>query len=76
MAGVAAYLGVTLGLLEPAYGLKLFNLSITAGVAGLLLHAVDPGGYRPLLPLLCVPVLLMVPAVLLPAYRFRYRRIS
>ena len=76
MAGVAAYLGVTLGLLEPAFRLKLFNLAIAAGVGGLFFYPADPGGYLRLLPLLCVPVLLMIPAVLLPAYHFRYRRIS
>lgn len=76
MAGVAAYLGVTLGLLEPAFRFKLFNLAIAAGVAGVFFYPADPGGYLHLLPLLCVPVLLMIPAVLLPAYRFRYRRDS
>jgi hypothetical protein len=75
MAGIAAYLGVTLGLLEPSYRMKLYNLAIAAGVAGLFLLPVAPGGYRPLLIALAVPLLLLIPAVLLPAYRFRYRRV-
>ena len=76
MAGTAAYLGVTLGLLEPGYRMKLFNLAATAGVIGLFLRTAEPGGYFHLLFYLALPVLLMIPAVLLPAYRFRYRRVS
>ncbi|MBN1932477.1 MAG: hypothetical protein JW786_12815 [Desulfobacterales bacterium] len=76
MAGAAAYLGATLGLLEPNYRLKLFNLAIAAGVVGLYLYPLSPGAYRLLGFKLTVPVLLLIPAVLLPAYRFRYRRVS
>jgi hypothetical protein len=76
LAGPAAYLGVTLGLLEPRYRLKMFNLTVAAGVAGLFLFPAAPGGYARLLPGLAVFVLLMIPSVLLPAYRFRYRRVS
>ena len=76
LAGLAAYLGVTLGLLEPSYRLKFFNLAVAAGVAGLFLFPAEPGGYAFLLVKLALPLLLMIPAVLLPAYRFRYRRVS
>lgn len=76
MAGLTAYLGVTLALLEPSYRLKLFNLAVAAGVAGLFLFPAEPGGYTYLLYKLALPMLLLVPAVLLPAYRFRYRRVS
>jgi hypothetical protein len=76
LAGVAAYLGVTLALLEPGYRLKLFNLAIAAGVAGLFLRPAEPGGYYFQLANLALPLLLLIPAVLLPAYRFRYRRVS
>lgn len=76
LAGFAAYLGVTLGLLEPSYKLKLLNMAVSAGVVGLFLFPVEPAGYLYLLPNLTLPVLLMIPAVLLPAYRFRYRRAS
>lgn len=76
LAGMAAYLGVTLGLLEPNYRLRVANLIVAAGVAGLFLLPVTPGGYRQCLPVLVVPLLLLIPAVLLPAYRFRYRKAS
>ncbi len=76
MAGVAAYLGVTLGLLEPSYKMKLFNMGISACVAGTFLYAAEPGGYLYALIYLSLPVMLMIPAVLLPAYRFRYRRVT
>jgi hypothetical protein len=76
MAGAVAYLGVTLGLLEPSYKLKLFNMTISAGVVGMFLHPAEPGGYLYVLLYLPLPVLLMIPAVLLPAYRFRYRKVT
>lgn len=76
IAGVAAYLGVTLGLLEPSYKRKIFNLIVSAGVVASLLQITEPGGYALSLPYLLIMVVLMVPTVLLPAYRFRYRRVS
>jgi hypothetical protein len=75
-SGLAAYLGVTIGLLEPSYRVKLFNLVLASGVVGLFLYSAQPGGYYYALRVFWVPVLLMIPAVLLPAYRFRYRRAS
>jgi hypothetical protein len=76
LSGLAAYLGVTLSLLEPSFKGKLFNAALAAGVVGFFLYPAEPGGYRYALVFLWVPVLLMVPAVLLPAYRFRYRKVS
>jgi hypothetical protein len=76
VAGVAAYLGTTLGLLEPNYKRKIFNLVVSAGVVASLLQPTEPGGYALSLPYLAIMVILMVPTVLLPAYRFRYRRVS
>ena len=76
MAGLTAYLGLTLALLEPTYRLKVYHLVVAAGVAGLYLLPATPGGYSPSMPILAVPLLLLIPAVLLPAYRFRYRRVS
>jgi hypothetical protein len=76
LAGVASYLGVTLGLLEPDYRLRLVSLAMAAGVASLFLYPVEPGAYRHVLGFLWPPVLLMAPAVLLPAYHFRYRKVS
>ncbi len=76
MAGAGAYLGMALALLEPDFRLKAVNLIIGAGVTGLYLQNVDPGAYGPSLGLLIVPVVLMMPAVLLPVFRFRYRRVG
>jgi hypothetical protein len=76
LAGMAAYLGLTLVMLEPSFRLKLFNAAVAAGIVGIYLHPADPGGYRPLLLYLLLPMLLMIPAVLLPAYHFRYRRVA
>lgn len=73
-SGLASYLGVTLALLEPSSRLKLFNLAIATGIVALFLYPADPGGYRYTLPPLGLSILLMIPAVLLPAYRFRFRR--
>ncbi|BBO76505.1 hypothetical protein DSCW_39220 [Desulfosarcina widdelii] len=76
LAGMAAYLGATLALLEPGYRLKLFNLAVAAGVAGLFFRPAEPGGYLLQWCNLAAFLLLLIPAVLLPAYRFRYRRVS
>jgi hypothetical protein len=75
-AGLATYIGVTLALLEPSYKLRLYNLAIASGVAGLFLYPTEPGGYMYLLFDLVILLALLIPAVLLPAYRFRYRRVS
>nr|WP_320014506.1 hypothetical protein [uncultured Desulfobacter sp.] len=76
MAGAAAYLGMALSLLEPDFRLKAVNLIIGAGVTGLYLQNVDSGAYGPSLVLLIVPLVLMMPAVLLPVFRFRYRSVG
>ncbi len=76
VAGLAAYLGGALALLEPNYRRKLFNLALATAIAALFLQQEGPDAYRRVLPLLSVAVLLMIPAVLLPAYHFRLRRVS
>lgn len=76
MAGAGAYLGMALTLLEPDFRLKAVNLIIGTGVTGLYLQPADPGAYGPSLILLIVPLALMMPAVLLPVFRFRYRRVG
>lgn len=75
-AGLTAYLGVTLGLLEPNYKRKIFNMAVAAGIVALFLHRADQGAYSRALIFIWVPVVLMIPAVLLPAYHFRFRRVS
>ncbi len=76
LAGPAAYLGGALALLEPGVKLRLFNVAISTGVVGLFLSSAEPGGYGRILPYLLLPLLLMLPSILLPAYHFRFRRIS
>lgn len=76
LAGIAAYLGGTLVLLEPNMRFKAFNMIVSAGVAGLYLQWAEPGQYANIIIQLILPLCLMVLAVLLPAYRFRYRRIA
>ncbi len=75
-AGFAAYIGGALVLLEPGLKLRIVNVGITAGVTGLFLFPSAPGGYNHILPVLLFPLLLMIPSVLLPAYHFRFRRVS
>lgn len=74
LAGLTAYLGATLVLLEPSWRLRALNAAVSAGVTGLFLWQRMPGAYSQVLPLLVVLVLLFTPSVLLPAYRFRYRK--
>ncbi len=75
-AGLASYLGGALAMLEPNFRLKTFNVIISAGVAGLFLRNAEPGAYAHTLWVLLLFLGLMVLSVLLPAYRFRYRRAS
>lgn len=75
-AGFVAYLGVALGLLEPKYHLKAALISMAIAVAALFLHRTYPGAYEPVLPILALSSALLIPGILLPAYRFRFRRIS
>lgn len=76
LAGIAAYLGGTLALLEPNLKRKALNLTVAAGVSGLYLRWAEPGQYTQSIWLLIMPLILLAVSVLLPAYRFRYRRIN
>lgn len=76
LAGVAAYLGGTLVLLEPNLECKAYNMIVAVGVAGLYLYSTFPGGYAKTLAMMLLPLVLMGLSVLLPAYRFRYRRMT
>jgi len=75
LAGLSAYLGVTLCLLEPNYKRKIFNLAVAAAVTALFLKDADQNACLPALAVAWIPVALMIPAVLLPAYHFRFRRV-
>ncbi len=74
LAGLTAYLGATLVLLEPGWRLRVFNFAVAAGLTGLFLRQGMPGTYIRVLPLLALLVAVFTPSVLLPAYRFRYRK--
>ncbi len=74
LAGVSAYLGGTLVLLEPVWKLRFFNGLVAAGITALLLQNAIPGAYAHVFVPLTLLVVLFMPSVLLPAYRFRYRR--
>ncbi len=74
LAGLSAYIGSTLVLLEPTWRLRIFNFVVSLGVTGLFLLPADPGAYAHILIPLFALVLFFAPSVLLPAYRFRYRK--
>nr|WP_319493298.1 hypothetical protein [uncultured Desulfobacter sp.] len=75
-AGICAYLGMALTLLEPNFRLKAVNLALTAGMSGCYLINIQPGAFDPSLAVLTLPLALMMPAVMVPVYRFRYRRMG
>ncbi len=75
LAGLAGYLGATLTLLEPRPLVKFFNLLISAGMIKLFFTTTYPGTYLYALGPLLFLLALMIPAALLPAYRFRFRRV-
>jgi hypothetical protein len=74
LAGLTAHLGATLVLLEPKWRLRAFNFAMAAGLTGLFLYQTIPGSYAGILSPLVLLVLAFTPSVLIPAYRFRYRR--
>lgn len=74
LAGITGYLGGTLVLLEPAWKLRFVNALVAAGISAMLLQKASPGAYAHVLAPMALLVLLFMPSVLLPAYRFRYRR--
>ena len=76
LAGIGAYLSTTLILLEPHYKRKLFNLALGAGYVTLFLMPAEPGSFAHLNLPLILPLVCMALSVLLPAFRFRYRRIQ
>ncbi len=72
LAGFVAYLGVTMIVLEPGRGRKLFYSVIVGGLVWLCHLAQHYGQAAPLLPGLIALTLLLIPAVFLPVFRFRY----
>lgn len=74
IAGFTAYTGTTLVMLEPVWRVRFINLLVSACITGLFVMKTDAGSYSGALFWMVLPAVLFVPAVLLPAYRFRYRR--
>ncbi len=71
LAGVAAYLGGVLVLLEPCRPLQVVNLAVAGGLVTLCHLSTRFNGADHALPGLALMVGLLLPAVLLPARRFR-----
>ncbi len=74
LAGIIAYLGSALVLLEPDIRLKGCNTVIVTGLCYWYLQRVPPGAYRPETVLLLCPLVLLAVAVLCPAFHFRTGR--
>ena len=72
MAGIVAYLGTAMTLLEPARKRQIFTCLISTGLVWLFHLASSYGQYGNAIWGLGVLTILMVPSVLLPVYRFRY----
>ncbi|PIE68779.1 MAG: hypothetical protein CSA21_05800 [Deltaproteobacteria bacterium] len=75
-AGVTVYLGTALVLLEPGFTRKLVCCVLALGVTSLFFQGVT---YEEMNQALVAPVvltLLFIPAILLPAYRYRNGRYS
>ncbi|EFC90894.1 conserved hypothetical protein [Dethiosulfovibrio peptidovorans DSM 11002] len=76
LAGFVAYLGTALALLEPKYHLKAALIAVAIALSELYMYRPSPGSYRTILSTLALFSALLVPGVLLSAYRFRFRRLS
>jgi hypothetical protein len=75
MGGVAAYLGVTLIMLEPAWRVRFINFTVAAGLVSIFYMPADAGAYLFIIPALCIILMLFTITLLIPAHRFRYRRV-
>ena len=76
LAGVAAYLGTSLAMLEPGFRHKVYNSIVATGITGLFLFSAPTSAYVQIIPVLITPLLLLVLAILLPAYRYRFRKVN
>ncbi len=74
LAGIVAYLGCALVLLEPDVRLKGCNMLVVIGTCGWYLQKLRPGAYQNEVLFLFCPLLLMAVAVLCPVFHFRTRR--
>jgi len=75
MGGVAAYMGTTLVLLEPAWRVRFINFIISAGLVAIFFMPADTGTYVYMLSPMWNILVLFAITLLIPAHRFRYRRV-
>jgi hypothetical protein len=73
LGGWVAYFGATLALLEPAAPRRLVYLALGLAFLGLLYLHRGYQEYDRILPALAAASLLFIPAVILPAHRYRHR---
>lgn len=73
LGGWVAYFGTTLALLEPATPRRLVYLALGLAFLGLLYLHRGYQEYDRILPALAAASLLFIPAVILPAHRYRHR---
>lgn len=75
LAGINAYLGAALVLLEPSWRGRIFNLIVSCGFVGLFLLKAEAGGYANVLLSLVILSVLFGFCILIPTFNFRYRRV-
>ncbi|NBC47561.1 MAG: hypothetical protein GVY22_06145 [Gammaproteobacteria bacterium] len=73
LGGWIGYFGATLALLEPAASRRLIYLGLSAAFLALLFQHRGYQEYDQVLPMLIAIALLFIPAVILPAHRYRHR---
>jgi hypothetical protein len=73
LGGWVAYFGTTLVLLEPSAARRVAYLALALGFLALLYMHRGYQEYDRILPALAAVALLFVPAVILPAHRYRHR---
>ncbi|MEA3638900.1 MAG: hypothetical protein VBE63_03030 [Lamprobacter sp.] len=74
LGGWIGYFGATLALLEPAAPRRLIYLGLSAAFLALLYQHRGYQEYDQVLPVLIALALLLIPAVILPAHRYRHQR--
>jgi len=73
LGGWIGYFGATLALLEPAAPRRLVYLGLSAAFLALLYQHRGYQEYDQVLPVLIALALLFIPAVILPAHRYRHQ---
>lgn len=73
LGGWIGYFGATLVLLEPSAPRRLIYLGLAAAFLALLFQHRGYQEYDRIMPMLAALSLLLVPAVILPAHRYRHR---